>query len=86
MAAVTRDIRGIPLWLLRDYLVDLGGVARGDDEVEGPGWRVRLSRLPDYRIGSLRVGETRMELSAADQPTLDQLERNLWPKLLRGGG
>lgn len=82
---VTHDIRSIPLWLLRDYLVDLGGEAQADDQVVGPGWRVQLTRLADVKIGSLRVGEVRLELSGEPE-VIERLERALWPKLLRGGG
>ncbi|NTU82278.1 MAG: hypothetical protein HGA45_23345 [Chloroflexales bacterium] len=85
MATVTHDIRGIPLWLLRDYLIDLDGQAGADNLVAGPGWRAQLTRLADFRIGSLRVGEVRLELSGDDE-TIARLERALWPKLLRGGG
>jgi len=85
MAVVTRDIRGIPLWLLRDYLVDLDGTLETDNLVVGPGWRVQLTRLADVQIGSLRVGEVRLEMSGAPE-VIAALERSLWPKLLRGGG
>lgn len=85
MTVVTNDIRGIPLWLLRDYLVDLGGTAIADDIVVGPGWQVQLARLADFQIGSLCVGEVRMELRG-EADVVAALERALWPRLLRGGG
>jgi hypothetical protein len=50
-------IRGIPLWLLRNYLVDPGGVVQPDSAIPGSAWQGRLTRLGDMRIGSLRVGE-----------------------------
>jgi len=52
-----RDIRGIPLWLLRNYLVDPGGVVQPDSAIAGSARQGRLTRLDDVRIGSLRVGE-----------------------------
>ncbi len=79
------DIRGIPLWLLRDYLVDLGGVVQPDGAVAGPAWQGRLTRLDDVRIGSLRVGEVRMELRGTPE-ALQRLEHALHFKLLRAGG
>jgi len=85
MADVRHDIRGIPLWLLREYLVDLGGQAQSDGQVTGPGWRGRLTRLEDFRIGSLRVGEVRLELTGEDE-AVARVERGLRPKLLRAGG
>ena len=85
MTEITHEIRGIPLWLLRDYLVDLGGQAQPDDHVIGPGWRAQLTRLADFRLGSLRVGQVRLELRG-DPDALAQLEQGLRPKLLRAGG
>ena len=85
MITRTHAIRAIPLWLLREYLVDLGGQVQPDGHVVGDGWWVRLTRLADFQLGSLRVGEVRMEMTGTAE-TLDQLERAMWPKLLRGGG
>lgn len=81
----THEIRGIPLWLLRDYLVDLGGVVQPDGMVHGPSWQGTLTPLDDFRLGSLRVATVRMELSG-DAAALDQLEGELKYKLLRAGG
>ena len=49
------------------------------------GWQVHLTQLEDYRIGSLQVGQVRLEWRA------DELaQAHTWPllekKLLRGGG
>jgi hypothetical protein len=82
---ITHDIRGIPLWLLRDYMVDLGGQVQPDGSVAGPGWTGLLTRLADFQIGSLRVGEVRVELSG-DPDAVDALDLALRPKLLRAGG
>ena len=85
MEVITRDIRGIPIWLLRDYLVDLGGVAEPDGRVVGLGWTAELTRLDDFQIGSLRVGQARLELRG-EAAAVSQIERDLQPKLLRAGG
>jgi hypothetical protein len=85
MIVRTHDIRGIPLWLLRDYLVDLGGQIQSDGVVVGPGWVGLLTRLEDFRIGSLRVGEVRIELRGETE-AVEKLELALRPKLLRAGG
>ena len=58
---------GVPLWLLRDYLVDAGGTADGDREVAGDGWTATLHDAPDHVVGSLRVGRVRLVLSGADE-------------------
>lgn len=85
MTVITHELRGIPLWLLRDYLLDLGGNALSDEQVVGPGWQVQLTRLDDFRIGSLRVGQVRLELRGEPE-ALAKLEQGLRPKLLRAGG
>ncbi|MBK9715209.1 MAG: DUF1952 domain-containing protein [Kouleothrix sp.] len=85
MVEVTHEIRGIPLWLLRDYLVDLGGQIQPDGQVAGQGWRAQLTRLEDIRIGSLRIGEVRLELRG-DAEAVELLELRMRPKLLRAGG
>lgn len=85
MEQFSRDVRGIPLWLMRDYLVDAGGKASGEDRVVGDGWEVRLTQLDDFRIGSLSVGEIRVELEGTREAVariLPELEK----KLLRAGG
>ncbi|MSP13902.1 MAG: DUF1952 domain-containing protein [Chloroflexi bacterium] len=85
MIPFVTDIRAMPLWLLREYLVELGGQAGTDNQVTGPGWQVTLTQLEDYRIGSLRVGEVRLEFSGTE-PAVAQLQTLLAPKLARGGG
>ncbi len=84
-AGYTRDVRGVPLWLLREYLTELGGQG-GGDEVSGPGWAARLTRLADYQIGSLRVGEVRVELEG-EARAVARIGAALDQKLnTRGGG
>ncbi|MBI3942419.1 MAG: DUF1952 domain-containing protein [Chloroflexi bacterium] len=85
MARFVRDIRGIPLWLLREYLAEMGGQAGVDNRVTGPGWQATLTPLEDYRIGSLRVGEVRLEIDGTEQ-AVAHLQTLLAPKLARGGG
>ncbi|MCK6459540.1 MAG: DUF1952 domain-containing protein [Planctomycetes bacterium] len=84
MARRVRDVRAIPLWLLREYLVEAGGRAERE-RVVGERWTATLSELPDYRVGGLAVGEVRMQLEG-DEEALDALEASLAPRLLRGGG
>lgn len=79
-------IRGVPLWLLREYLEELGGTALAADRVAGPGWQVELTQIEPFQVGSLRVGQVRMDLSGDTQP-LAALRAALGHKLMtRGGG
>jgi hypothetical protein len=83
--AESRDVRGIPLWLLRDYLVDAGGTVRGDHIVVGDGWQARLTQLQDFEVGSLRVGEIRVEWEGEGE-AFERMRELLQHKLLRAGG
>lgn len=63
MPQMVRDVRGVPLWLWREYLVEMGGEAQSDQHVVDEGWEVHPTQMPDFQLGSLRVGEVRIELS-----------------------
>jgi hypothetical protein len=84
-AVYQRVLRSLPLWLLREYLVELGGQAESDVCVRGPAWQAGLEQIEDFAVGSLVVGQVRLtvtaEAGAAEAlfPLLDQ-------KLLRAGG
>ena len=67
MQTLVREMRGIPLWLLREYLEEMGGTAIDDYLVQADGWNVRLTRLEPFRLGSLVVGQTRLDIEIEDQ-------------------
>ena len=81
---IVREIRGIPLFLLREYLEELGGTSGVEGRVEGPGWRADLERMEPFRIGSLVVGQTRLTLEIEESQADEFLER-LDLKTLRAG-
>lgn len=71
---------GVPAWLLREYLLELGGRQVGD-VVRGPGWTARLTAGRDARaLGIARV-TVRIEGPAAAQAMAA-----LRAKAQRGGG
>jgi hypothetical protein len=80
-----QTITGVPLWLLRDYLVELGGRVRDDETVVGNDWVARLARVADHEVGSLRVGRVQLHIRAS-QASLERLRPHLERKLLRAGG
>lgn len=85
MVRIEREIRGIPLWLLAEYLVDFGGQETEPGHVQGDGWEASLTQLEDFRVGSLAVGQVRIEVEGSPESMallLPQLEK----KLLRAGG
>jgi hypothetical protein len=84
-------LRGIPRWLLRRYLEDLGGRAEAEyglseeDRLHGDGWTVTLVQIEDYRIGSLSSGQVRVTVTGEPAAVTALLEA-LEPRLFRGGG
>lgn len=82
---VEHDYYGVPLWLLNDYLAQLGGREVGEDAVEGDGWRAELRKAERRHIGSLSIGGA-TAVFIGEQETLDALFEKLHWKTLRGGG
>ena len=75
---------GIPLWLLREYLVELGGESEGDNQVVGDGWIANLAEAEPVKLGSLRIGRVRLELKG-EPDAIERLKPGLHLKTLRGG-
>ncbi len=77
-------VHAIPLWLLREYLEELGGQALSETEVAGDGWQVALEKLPDRRLGSLRIGLVQLTLQG-EAAALARLKPGLDRKTMRAG-
>jgi len=75
---------GIPLWLMCEYLVELGGQQVADDAVSGDGWQAQLAKVEDAQIGSLRVGRVHLQVHG-DAQAIEKLRPTLEKKLLRAG-
>jgi hypothetical protein len=84
MQTLVREMRGIPLWLLREYLQEMGGTAIDDHLVQAGGWQVRLTRMEPFRLGSLVVGQTRLDIEIEDQ-LVDPFMQQFAKKTLRAG-
>lgn len=84
VAAELKEV-GVPLWLLREYLEDLGGIAQGEQSVLGEGWKASFEKAPPFQIGSLAVGRVKLALEG-EEKALERLLPRLEMKLLRGGG
>jgi len=76
---------GVPHWLMKEYLADLGAVEDADGVMVAAGWRAVVSKAVPNRIGSLVVGGAAVEFSG-DAAALDALFKKLHWKTLRGGG
>ena len=76
---------GVPLWLMKKYLVDLGATETEENVMVGDGWQAKVSKAEPARIGSLVVGRIDAEFSGDDKAVEELLEKLHW-KTMRGGG
>jgi hypothetical protein len=82
--ATETQVHAIPLWLLREYLEELGGEAVAEDHVVGEGWQARLEKMPPRQVGSLRVGIVQVTLEG-ESADLDDLLPDFEKKTMRAG-
>lgn len=85
MQTIVREMRGIPYFLLMEYLQEMGGTLMDDDFIRAEGWSVHLERMEPFRLGSLSVGQTRLTIEIEDhlvEPFFVQFGK----KTLRAGG
>jgi hypothetical protein len=80
-----REMRGIPLWLLEEYLIELGGERIEPGRLQAEGWTAHLEQMADFQVGSLIVGQVRIEVQATPR-AWQALQPALKKKLLRAGG
>ncbi len=79
------DYYGVPVWLMKDYLADLGAVETEENVLVGDGWRAVVRKARPNHIGSLVIGGATVEFSG-DEAALAALFEKLHWKTLRGGG
>ena len=80
-----REMRGIPFFLLFEYLEEMGGVPLSENELEGDGWTVKLERMEPFQIGSLSVGQNRLIIEVEEEAE-DEFFRVFGLKTFRAGG
>lgn len=84
MQKIVREMRGIPYFLLKEYLEEMGGTSISDDQVQAEGWSVKLTKMEPFRLGSLSVGQTRLEIDIEEHLVEDFME-TFGKKTLRAG-
>ncbi len=82
---IVREMRGIPFFMLYEYLEDMGGVPVSEDLVRAEEWEVRLERMEPFRIGSLSVGQTRLVIEIEEKAEAE-FNRVFALKTFRAGG
>ena len=85
MRTIIHEMRGIPYYLLKEYLQELGGILSGEDLIQGDGWSVEIEKMEPFRLFSLSVGQSRLTMKLDDLVADDFLER-FKKKTLRAGG
>ena len=84
MKTVIREMRGIPYFLLKEYLVELGGTLINEDTVVGQGWKVRIEKMEPFRLKSLSVGQSRLHMEI-DEAVYEDFMARFSMKTLRAG-
>jgi hypothetical protein len=84
MTRQIEEIHAIPLWLLREYLEELGGTAASVTYRAGHEWTAVLTKLEPRRVGSLRVGQVKIEFEG-EAAALAQLRTQFNKKTMRAG-
>jgi len=84
MKKIVREMRGIPYFLLKEYLEEMGGTIVNEDQVQAPGWSVKLTKMEPFRLGSLSVGQTRLEIDI-EEHLVDDFMETFGKKTLRAG-
>ena len=85
MQNISREMRGIPLWLLREYLEEMGGTAINDNLIQAENWKVTLTKMEPFRLGSLEVGQVFLEIEV-EENLADDFFNQFNKKTLRAGG
>ena len=76
---------GVPLWVMKKYLTDLGATEVEENVLVGDRWQAVVSKSDPAIIGPMVVGRIELELSG-DEATIEALLSQLHWKTLRGGG
>jgi hypothetical protein len=78
-------IFGVPAWLMKQYLSDLGATETAENVLATAQWQAVVRRSEPVKIGSLLVGRIEVEFSGDEAALAAMLEKLHW-KTLRGGG
>jgi molybdopterin synthase sulfur carrier subunit len=82
---IQRDVHGVPAWLIKEYLLELGGTEDNPDCIAGEGWRAKVQPIDPFRLGSITIGRVHLEIEG-DKESIEALIPPLEMKLMRGGG
>ena len=78
-------LRSMPVWLLIEYLTEIGGQPEINGGIRGEGWFATIEKMENYTIGSLSVGQVSL-IIAGEPGVLDAALPLLEEKMMRAGG
>jgi molybdopterin synthase sulfur carrier subunit len=78
-------VRNLPLWLMREYLEEVGGTVQTDGRIKGDGWTATLEQIEDFKLGSIVVGQVRFQ-AKGDEQAVNDMWLVLKDKMIRAGG
>jgi len=84
MQTIIRELRGIPMFLLKEYLQEMGGRLEDENLIRAEGWSVTLEKMEPFRLGSLSVGQTRLTIEIEDH-LAEEFLAQFGKKTLRAG-
>lgn len=80
-----REIRGIPKFLLKEYLIEMGGKEITDDLIAGDYFSVTFEKMEPFQLGALEIGQHRLIIEV--QPDREnEFFKIFGMKTLRAGG
>jgi hypothetical protein len=82
---VEREYHGIPLKIISDYLVELGGTIIREDYLGGEGWSATLREGEPFALGALRFDTVHVHFKG-DPTVLKRLLAVFDLKMVRAGG
>jgi hypothetical protein len=82
---IERQYRGVPLWVIRNYLTELNGKRTGEHCVSGPGWSATLREGEPVTLGPLRFNTVYVAIEG-EASALDRLFAAFDKSMLRPGG
>ncbi len=80
-----KHIFGTPLWLMKEYLTELGALETEKNVLTAPDWRAVVCKSEPAQIGSFRLGRIEVELTG-DEAAIEAMLEKLHLKTLRCGG
>jgi hypothetical protein len=85
VARIEFELRNLPRFRVREYLVEAGGGEVDDLTVTGAGWTATLTAMPPAQVGSFAIPRDLLVI-AGDEDAVARVSAFMRQKTMRGGG